>query len=88
MPNNSSAIKRVKLALRNRSRNRMYKLAIKKSIKRYLLNLDNYNETLNNLSIVYQKIDKAITKGILHKNKGARKKARLTKMINHSNNPA
>ena len=82
MPNNLSATKRVQLASRNYSRNKTYKLAIKKSIKRYLLNLDDSDSTLKNLSIVYQKIDKAVKKRVLHKNKGARKKSRLAKMIN------
>nr|QCI05862.1 ribosomal protein S20 [Dasysiphonia japonica] len=82
MPNNLSATKRVKLASRNYSRNKTYKLAIKKSIKRYLLNLDDSDNTLKNLSIVYQKIDKAIKKRVLHRNTGARKKSRLAKMMN------
>ena len=85
MSNNLSATKRVKLAARNCSQNRKYKLAIKKSIKRYLFHLDDPKETSKNLSIVYQKIDKAINKGILHKNNGSRKKARLAKMINNKN---
>nr|YP_009395994.1 ribosomal protein S20 [Dasya naccarioides]ARW65180.1 ribosomal protein S20 [Dasya naccarioides] len=80
MPNNLSASKRAKLASRNYSRNKTYKVAIKKSIKRYLLNLNNPDNTLKNLSIVYQKIDKAVKKRVLHKNKGARKKSRLAKM--------
>nr|YP_009391241.1 ribosomal protein S20 [Dipterocladia arabiensis]ARW59385.1 ribosomal protein S20 [Dipterocladia arabiensis] len=82
MSNNLSAVKKIKVASRNRLQNKTYKLAIKKSIKRYLSNLNNSSEISKNLSIVYQKIDKAIKKGILHKNKGARKKARLTQILN------
>nr|QCI06050.1 ribosomal protein S20 [Delesseria sanguinea] len=81
MSKNLSAIKRDQLTLRNCSQNKKYKLAIKKSIKRYLLNLKDNENLLNNLSIVYQKIDKAVKRGVLHKNKGARIKARLAKRI-------
>nr|YP_009332709.1 ribosomal protein S20 [Membranoptera weeksiae]YP_009332929.1 ribosomal protein S20 [Membranoptera tenuis]AHZ94723.1 ribosomal protein S20 [Membranoptera weeksiae]AKL79185.1 ribosomal protein S20 [Membranoptera tenuis] len=80
---NLSAIKRDQLTLRNRSQNKKYKSAIKKSIKRYLLNLDDNKNLLNNLSIVYKTIDKAVKRGVLHKNKGARTKARLAKKNNH-----
>nr|YP_010156034.1 ribosomal protein S20 [Cumathamnion serrulatum]QQY85391.1 ribosomal protein S20 [Cumathamnion serrulatum] len=83
MSTNLSAIKRDQLTLRNRSQNKKYKLAIKKSIKRYLLNLENNENLLNNLSIVYQKIDKAVKRGVFHRNKGARTKARLAKKINN-----
>lgn len=78
-----SAIKRDQLTLRNRSQNKKYKSAIKKSIKRYLLNLEDNQNLLNNLSIVYKRIDKAVKKGILHKNKGARTKSKLAKKINN-----
>lgn len=90
MSKNLSAVKKVRITLRNRLRNRKYKFSIKKSIKKYLLDMkdtsvDSMNfskNNLNNLSIVYQKIDKAVKRGILHKNQGARKKARLAQIMN------
>ena len=87
MSKNLSAIKKNKIALRNRLRNKIYKSSIKTWTKKYLLSLDNISElNINNsvtsLSIVYQKIDKAVKRGVLHKNKGARKKAALAKVIN------
>nr|QCI04862.1 ribosomal protein S20 [Bornetia secundiflora] len=86
MKKNLSAIKKTQLALRNNSINKIYKSAIKTSIKKYLLTINNkdkfyLDDSLAYLSIVYQKIDKAITKGIIHKNKGARKKSRLAKIL-------
>lgn len=83
MSKNLSAIKRVKISLRNRSRNKKYKTAIKKSIKKYLLNLNNNekNDILNDLSLVYRQIDKAVKKGVWHRNKANRKKAKLSKMM-------
>nr|YP_009397234.1 ribosomal protein S20 [Thuretia quercifolia]ARW66420.1 ribosomal protein S20 [Thuretia quercifolia] len=92
MSKNLSAIKRVQISLRNRLRNRKYKLSIKKSVKKYLLGIKqtntndiNFNNNnLENLSMAYKKIDKAVQKGVLHKNKGDRKKSRLAKIIRNT----
>lgn len=83
MSKNLSAVKRAKVALRNRSQNKKYKIAIKKSIKKYLLNIhiNKEDNTLTDLSLVYKNIDKAVKKGVWHKNKANRKKSRLSKMI-------
>nr|QCI08374.1 ribosomal protein S20 [Ptilothamnion sphaericum] len=89
MKKNLSAIKRTQLSLRNRAENKKYKVAIKSSIKKYLLYFDNNQDpnmliSLEYLSLVYQRIDKAVKKGVIHKNKAARKKSRLAKMIKPS----
>nr|YP_009392892.1 ribosomal protein S20 [Caloglossa intermedia]ARW61454.1 ribosomal protein S20 [Caloglossa intermedia] len=83
MLKNLSATKRARTALRNRSKNKKYKIAIKKSIKKYLLDLhDNEKNTiLADLSLVYKQIDKAVKKGVWHRNKANRKKSKLSKMI-------
>lgn len=86
MKKNLSALKRTRIALRNRTRNKMYKSAIKRSIKQYLLHLENNKESIsslhhNSLSIVYKKLDKAVQKGILHKNQASRRKSRLAKLL-------
>ena len=39
----------------------------------------------NNLNIAIQRIDKAMSSGLVHKNKAARLKSRLTKMKNGMN---
>nr|QCI06885.1 ribosomal protein S20 [Halydictyon mirabile] len=83
MPKNLSAIKRVQIGKRNRLQNKKYKLLIKKSIKKYLLSIKNNNNQFSSLSNVYKCIDKAIKHKIIHKNKGARKKSKLAKMINN-----
>lgn len=89
MPKNLSALKKTQIALRNRARNRMYKSVIKTLTKKYILSLKDIN-TLNlnthklNLSAVYQKIDKAVKKGVLHKNNAARKKALLARAMKNS----
>nr|ARW68301.1 ribosomal protein S20 [Chondria sp. (in: red algae)] len=88
----SSNIKNHQIIVRNRNRNKRYKLAIKRAIKQYLLSLQNnelesqndLNNTslcLNNLSIVYKRIDKAVKRKVLHRNTAARKKSRLAKIL-------
>nr|YP_009296969.1 ribosomal protein S20 [Ceramium japonicum]AOM66312.1 ribosomal protein S20 [Ceramium japonicum] len=86
MRKNLSAVKKNQVAIRNRMRNKIYKSLIKTSTKKYLYNLKNIHlfssqEVLINLSSVYQKIDKAVKRGVLHKNKAARKKANLVKIM-------
>jgi len=86
MSKNLSAAKKVQITLRNRLRNRKYKFSIKKSIKNCLLdikntNIDSFNFNINNLSVVYREIDKAVKRGILHKNQAARKKSKLCQVV-------
>lgn len=90
MPQTKSHIKNTKIILRNRSRNKKYKLAVKRAVKDYLLsvkNLSNQNDEklLQNcktkLSLVYKTIDKAVKIKVLHKNTASRKKSRLTQII-------
>ena len=83
MSKNLSANKRVQVSLRNRLYSKKYKTAIKKSIKNYLLDLHSRgnNNIQVNLSLIYEKIDKAVKRGIWHKNKANRKKSKLAKML-------
>nr|YP_009399106.1 ribosomal protein S20 [Taenioma perpusillum]ARW68503.1 ribosomal protein S20 [Taenioma perpusillum] len=85
MPKNLSALKRVQVTSRNRLQNKKYKVAIKKSVKKYLLNIKGGQEEAVKffLSVLYQKIDKAIKKGIVHKNAGSRKKSRLAAIFHN-----
>nr|WCH58085.1 ribosomal protein S20 [Cystoclonium purpureum f. stellatum] len=86
MSKHSSAIKRAQISLRNRARNRVYKSAIKTLTKKYLtsLNNSNYDHTVYNLAFLYSRIDKAVKKGVLHKNSGARKKSLLARAMKNS----
>ena len=90
MANSKSAIKRIKVAERNRLRNKAYKSAIKTLTKNYFNAVDTYRveptpenmETAQKaMSVTYSKIDKAVKKKVLHRNNGARKKARLAKTL-------
>ena len=79
MANIKSAKKRVLIAEANRQRNVAFKTSIKTAIKKALeLASGDDKEALNSaISRVYQLCDKAVVKGILHKNTAARKKSRL-----------
>ncbi len=84
MANIKSAKKRVLIAERNRLRNVAMKSSIKTAVKKVLeLSTSDDKEALNAaLSKAYQLCDKAVSKGVLHKNTAARKKSRLTKAVN------
>lgn len=79
MANIKSAKKRVLIAEANRQRNVAFKTSIKTAVKKALeLATSEDKEALNAaIAKVYQLCDKAVVKGILHKNTAARKKSRL-----------
>ena len=79
MANIKSAKKRVLTAERNRIKNVAFKTSIKTALKKALeLATAGDKEALNTaISKAYQLCDKAVSKGILHKNTAARKKSRL-----------
>lgn len=90
MANNKSAIKRIEIAERNRVRNKTYKSAVKTLMKNYLTAVDTYarqpspetlQEAQSRMALAYSKIDKAVKRGVLHENNGARKKSRLAKNL-------
>ena len=84
MANIKSAKKRVLTAEANRQRNVAFKTSIKTAVKKVLeLAQGKDKDALNKaISRVYQLCDKAVVKGILHKNTAARKKSRLTVAVN------
>ena len=83
MPNIKSAKKRVKVGERNRLRNITQRSAMRTAIKvvRELALAGKAEEAIANLPLAFSRIDKAIKRKIIHKNAGARLKARLTSKI-------
>ena len=88
MANIKSAIKRIQVAERNRLRNKSYKSAVRTLMKKYFTAVEKYAsnptdelkiEVEQQMSKAYSKIDKAVKCGVLHKNNGSRKKARLVR---------
>ena len=83
MPNIKSAVKRVKTTSTRTLRNAAAKSALRTSIKKFeaALATGDANAPVL-LKQACRSLDKAVTKGLLHKNNAARKKSRLTKKLN------
>ncbi|RAI13351.1 MAG: 30S ribosomal protein S20 [Candidatus Melainabacteria bacterium] len=83
MANIKSAKKRVLIAEANRQKNVAFKTSIKTAVKKALSLANSEDKEALNAAIskVYQLCDKAVVKGILHKNTAARKKSRLVLAI-------
>ncbi len=84
MANIKSSKKRILVAERNAAKNVAFKSSIKTAIKKALeLGAGEDKDALNSaVSKVYQLCDKAVSKGILHKNTASRKKSRLSIALN------
>lgn len=97
MANIKSAAKRVQVAERNRLRNKSYRSAVHTLTKRFLSALSQYTanpspeqwaEVNQRLNIAVSKIDKAVKRGVLHRNTGARRKARLSRILSKATQSA
>jgi small subunit ribosomal protein S20 len=93
MPRIKSAIKRVKIAERNRLRNKATKAMVRALMKKVISLSSAYAanpqpETLHEIqaamSAAFSRIDKAAKTGVLHKNTAARRKARLSRIVQRS----
>ena len=84
MPNIKSAIKRVNVTKTKTLQNKIVKTKVKNSIKKFEAAVA---EESDNLQAQYletvSQIDRAVSKGVLHKNNAARKKSRLAKHLNN-----
>jgi small subunit ribosomal protein S20 len=91
LANIKSAKKRAEIAERNKVRNVAIKSAIKTAVKKVYESIKSnadavkITETVNN---AYSIIDKAVSKGVLHRNTAARKKSRLVGHVNKGDVPA
>ncbi len=84
MPNIKSAIKRVIVSKNRTIRNAAAKSALRTSLKRFenALRQRDMETAQTALRSATRSLDKAVTKGIVHRNLAARKKSRLTKRYN------
>lgn len=80
MPNIKSAIKRVKVNEKANAANTQAKSAMRTTVKKaeaaVATSAENAQELLK---AAYKSLDKAASKGLIHKNAAARKKSRLAK---------
>ncbi len=84
MPNIMSAKKRVRGNKKKEVVNTFVTSSMKTAIKKFEKSVKdgNVEEASNRLNIAVQRIDKAVSSGLVHKNKAARLKSRLTKSKN------
>ena len=83
MPNIQSAKKRVKVSEKKNLRNRIVKSGVRTSIKKFDAAVAaDPKAAQTQLNATVAAIDKAATKGVIHKNAANRKKARLAKQLN------
>ncbi len=83
MPNKKSAMKRVRTSERNRLYNRFWKTRCKTVLKKVLAAVEKgdaaaANVCLNEAQSVF---DKAVVKGVVHRNTAARKKSLMTAKV-------
>ena len=80
MPNIKSAIKRVKVAEKANAANSQAKSAMRTTVKKAEQALAAGADNAQELVVAASKaLDKAVSKGLIHKNAAARKKSRLAK---------
>ena len=84
MPNIKSAKKRVITSRKKAENNIVVKSSMKTAIKKSEKAIKANDKALadENLQVAIKRIDKAQAKGLIHKNKAARQKSRLTKQTN------
>ncbi|MCX7971142.1 MAG: 30S ribosomal protein S20 [Negativicutes bacterium] len=85
MPNKLSSVKSVRLDEKRRVRNHAIKSGVRTAIRKAREAVaEQSDSTGKQLAIAASKIDKAAAKGVLHRNAAARKKSRLAKLFNKS----
>ncbi|HIU47201.1 MAG TPA: 30S ribosomal protein S20 [Candidatus Fimadaptatus faecigallinarum] len=81
MPQIKSAIKRVKVTKVKNLNNRINKTAMRNIVKKFENGVAENKADAAMLSVTASAIDKAVTKGVIHKNAANRKKARLARRL-------
>ena len=93
MANNKSSKKRILIAERNRLENRSYKSALRTLMKKCLSACTSYKDNpadeskeniQSSINQAFSKIDKAVKRGVLHRNNGAHKKSQLSSAFKHA----
>jgi len=86
MANTRSALKRIRQSEVRRQRNKQVKSKIKNTVRNFMNSLgeENKETARQNLISAGRVIDKAASKGVIHKKTAARKKSRLAKKLNQS----
>jgi small subunit ribosomal protein S20 len=95
--NNKSSKKRVEIGERNRLQNKAYKSALRTLMKRCFTACSTYSEApgdeakttlTSSLNAAFSKIDKAVKRGVMHRNTGAHQKSRLSTAVKRAIEPS
>lgn len=84
LPNIKSAKKRVQITINNQKNNAAYRSELRSTVKKSIvsINAGDVDTAKLDLKQAIVKLDKAVSKGLIHKNQAARKKSRLAKKVN------
>lgn len=97
LANIKSAQKRIAVAERNRLRNRMYKAGVRTLVKKCLGACTAYGahpdeagreRVTTGIRVAFSRIDKAVKRGVLHRNAAAHQKSRLSRAVTQALEPA
>ncbi len=86
MANIRSAIKRIRSSARKRERNQVFRSRARSHVNksRRFIAEGKIEEAQKEVQLAIVALDKAASKGIIHKNKAARSKSRLMKRLNQA----
>lgn len=84
MPNIKSQVKRMRKSEEQRVRNRSVKSALKTTIKKFYAAAEtgDAEAAASSYQAAARALDKAASKGVIHKNKAANKKSRMARDLN------
>ena len=84
MPVCKSAIKRMKTSRKRHARNLVVQSELKTILKKIdgLISSNKADEAKELIQMVMSKLDKAVSKGVIHKKKASRKISRLARQVN------
>lgn len=86
MPNIKSAIKRVRIEKKRYERNHAIKSKVRTFVKKARVAIEaapQQPETTEALREAISQLDRAVTKGVLHRNNASRRKSRLVMRLKH-----
>ncbi|MFN5058826.1 MAG: 30S ribosomal protein S20 [Chloroflexota bacterium] len=82
MANTKSALKRIRITEKRRERNTSYNSRVKTMLKKAEQTVASGTADADAITAAISTLDKAATKGVIHKNNAARRKSRLMKKVN------
>ena len=79
MAQHKSALKRARQTVKRNAHNRALRSAFRTALKKFKTRIDakEFDAAEKELPLVHKAIDKAVTKGIIHRNAGSRHKSRM-----------